>query len=175
VSFLTFNHNGTMLATASDKGTVIRIFSVPDSKRLYQLRRGSTQAKIFYISFNMQSNMVVVSSDNSTIHIFKLFSISPSNALISGYLPEFVSEMWEPARDFALLKVVSTQPAIAALSPSSPHVMAVTSDGYFQLYSINLETGGECLLLKQFPLTESVTDEIVSTEASPAATVPAIP
>ena len=31
-----------------------------------------------------------------------------------------------------------------------PHVMVLTSEGYFYLYSIDLEKGGECALLKQY-------------------------
>ena len=39
---------------------------------------------------------------------------------------------------------------IVALSPTMPHVMVISSDGYFYLYSIDLEKGGECALLKQY-------------------------
>jgi autophagy-related protein 18 len=31
-----------------------------------------------------------------------------------------------------------------------PHVMVISSEGYFYLYSIDLENGGECSLLKQY-------------------------
>ena len=35
---LTFNPSGTRLATASEKGTVIRVFSVEDGSRLVEFR-----------------------------------------------------------------------------------------------------------------------------------------
>ena len=41
VSALSFNFTGTMLATASGKGTVIRVFSIPEGQKLYQFRRGA--------------------------------------------------------------------------------------------------------------------------------------
>ena len=40
LSYLTFNSAGTMLATASDKGTIIRVYSIPEGRKLHQFRRG---------------------------------------------------------------------------------------------------------------------------------------
>nr|KAF6417643.1 WD repeat domain, phosphoinositide interacting 1 [Molossus molossus] len=37
---VTFNASGSKLASASEKGTVIRVFSVPDGQKLYEFRRG---------------------------------------------------------------------------------------------------------------------------------------
>ncbi|VFV22316.1 wd repeat domain [Lynx pardinus] len=37
---ITFNASGSKLASASEKGTVIRVFSVPDGRKLYEFRRG---------------------------------------------------------------------------------------------------------------------------------------
>lgn len=72
ISSLALNSTGTMLATASDKGTVIRVFSVPNAQKLYQFRRGSYPARIYSLSFNAVSTLLCVSSDTETVHIFKL-------------------------------------------------------------------------------------------------------
>jgi autophagy-related protein 18 len=69
---VSINNMGTMLATASEKGTVIRIFSIPDGQRLYHFRRGSLPAQIYCMSFNATSSLLCVSSATETIHIFKL-------------------------------------------------------------------------------------------------------
>ncbi len=154
-----------MLATASDKGTVVRVFSVPDAKKLWQFRRGSQSARIFSINFNLTSSLLAVSSDSSTIHIYRLDSpnarayqpepsspgidemrsptpseapssssptlgaanLPPAHSAtsslrrrsyhigkgfvggVSGYLPRSVSEMWEPQRDFAFIKLRGSQ------------------------------------------------------------------
>ena len=87
---------------------------------------------------------------------------------VGGYLPNTLTEMWEPLRDFAFLRLpTSGARSIVALSgqvPDSltfrcdclnalsrmmPHIMVISSEGYFYLYSIDLENGGECSLLKQ--------------------------
>jgi autophagy-related protein 18 len=68
------NSTGTLLATASDKGTVIRVFSVPNGDQVAQFRRGTYSARIFSIAFNPVSSLLAVSSDSETVHIFKLLS-----------------------------------------------------------------------------------------------------
>ena len=40
ISALSLNSTGTLLATASDKGTVIRVWSVPGAEKLYQFQIG---------------------------------------------------------------------------------------------------------------------------------------
>ncbi|KAK0551673.1 autophagy protein [Tilletia horrida] len=72
ISALALNSTGTMLATASDKGTIIRVFSVPSAQKLFQFRRGTYPARIYNLSFNAVSTLLCASSDTDTVHIFKL-------------------------------------------------------------------------------------------------------
>ncbi|KAM0717164.1 hypothetical protein Q7P37_007016 [Cladosporium fusiforme] len=236
VSCIAINNDGTMMATSSEKGTVIRIFSIPDGKKLFQFRRGSMPARIYSMSFNAASTLLCVSSATETVHIFKLSApqhnpnnngssslsppISPSNATSSsssapwsrdrsvspstsedqsesanldsseyppskassgrsqpnimsfvrrtsqnvstslvsraaGYLPSSVTEMWEPQRDFAWVRVPrgsNGQPvkSVVAMGNQAPSVMIATSEGGFLVYSIDLERGGEGTLIRRF-------------------------
>lgn len=154
VTNIAFDYDGTKLVTASEKGTVIRVFSVPDGQRLYQFRRGSLTAHISSLSFNLQGNMITVCSDTDTVHIYKL--VNSPNLNVSGYLPEVLSEMIEPLRDFAHLKLPRHGlKSLAVLSANGGHVLCATSDGVLLVYSIDLENGGECVFLKQHSLLES--------------------
>ncbi|ODQ65467.1 WD40 repeat-like protein [Nadsonia fulvescens var. elongata DSM 6958] len=72
LSFVAMNAAGTLIATASDKGTIIRVFSIPDGKLMNQFRRGSYASKIFSMGFDHDSALLVVSSATGTIHIFRL-------------------------------------------------------------------------------------------------------
>ncbi|KAF8800660.1 p450-domain-containing protein [Phlegmacium glaucopus] len=75
---------------------------------------------------------------------------------MGGYLPNSLTEMWEPSRDFAFLRLpTSGTRSIVAFSGTMPHVMVISSDGYFYSYSIDLEKGGECSLMKQYSLLDS--------------------
>ncbi len=68
------NYDGSMLATASDKGTLIRIFNVEKGTFLLEVRRGSERADIYSISFDPLSKFIACSSDRGTIHIFSLLT-----------------------------------------------------------------------------------------------------
>lgn len=72
ISFLSINSSGSLLATSSEKGTVIRVWSVPGAEKLYQFRRGTREARIYSINFNVVSSLLAVSSAHDTVHIFKL-------------------------------------------------------------------------------------------------------
>lgn len=244
------NNEGTMLATASETGTIIRVFSVPKGQKLYQFRRGTYPSTIYSMSFNLSSTLLCVSSTSDTIHIFRLGAPpgnttpagapiespasqrqdrwsraksfddpespgasaadspknepadhagagnGPSNSnnaghtrqsgsfgsmlrrssqimgrgvagVVGSYLPQSVTEMWEPLRDFAYIKIPKSAipsgasrtlrdapggplRSVVAMSSSSPQVMVVTSDGSFYVYNIDMEHGGEGYLVKQF-------------------------
>lgn len=254
LSCLCLNNDGTLLATASETGTIIRVFSVPKGQKLYQFRRGTYPSKIYSMSFNLSSTLLCVSSTSDTVHIFRLGappghatpagapieppgsprqdrwsrgrsfddgespgnsatdsprssdagympgrggSTSPGHSgapsghrrqsgslgsmirrssqimgrgvagVVGSYLPQTVTEMWEPLRDFAFIKIPRSNNtasnvsriagaggapprSVVAMSSSSPQVMVVTSDGGFFVYNIDLENGGEGILVKQF-------------------------
>jgi len=80
--------------------------------------------------------------------------------VVGGYLPQAVTEMWEPTRDFAFIRLPKSgvgvnsrggpTRSVVAMSSSSPQVMVVTSDGGFYIFSIDMENGGEGVLVKQY-------------------------
>jgi WD40 repeat protein len=72
LSAMCLNYKGTLLATASDKGTLIRIYSTESGKAMQELRRGAEKADIYSICFDMKSLWLACSSDRSTVHIFSV-------------------------------------------------------------------------------------------------------
>ncbi|KAF8809645.1 hypothetical protein BYT27DRAFT_6513530 [Phlegmacium glaucopus] len=70
LSFLSINSTGSLLATSSDEGTAIRVWSIPHAEQLYQFIRG-TRATICSINFNLVS-LFAVSSVYDTVHILEL-------------------------------------------------------------------------------------------------------
>ena len=70
LSAMCLNAAGTLLATASETGTLIRIYSTETGQPLNELRRGKERADIYCITFDLRSQRLACSSDRSTIHIF---------------------------------------------------------------------------------------------------------
>lgn len=70
---LAFSPSGTEIATASERGTVIRVFSSQDGSRLFELRRGLKRCvSIVSLSFSTCAEYLVSSSNTETVHIFRL-------------------------------------------------------------------------------------------------------
>lgn len=70
---LAFNPTGTQIATASEKGTVIRVFHVNDGAKMFEFRRGMKRCvSIASLSFSMCEQYLCCSSNTETVHIFKL-------------------------------------------------------------------------------------------------------
>lgn len=69
---MTLSSNGKLLATASDKGTIVRVFSVETGVKLYQFRRGTYPTHIYSLSFSFDDKYVIATSSSETVHIFRL-------------------------------------------------------------------------------------------------------
>lgn len=72
IASLAIDSSGSRIATASEKGTLIRVFQVKTGRLICELRRGADKAEIFNISFNKDSSRLCVSSDKGTVHIFNI-------------------------------------------------------------------------------------------------------
>lgn len=74
--------DGRFLATASETGTLIRVFSTANCTKIAELRRGVDPAYIFSIAISPNSSILAVTSDKSTLHVFDLpiSSISQPNS-----------------------------------------------------------------------------------------------
>lgn len=73
LSALSFSPNGVLLATASEKGTVIRVFCVKNGQRVHEFRRGVKRyVRIASLNFSSCANYICVSSNTETVHIFKI-------------------------------------------------------------------------------------------------------
>ena len=72
VACIALNNQGTMLATASQKGTLIRVFDSLKKTLLVELRRGTDPATLYCINFSPDSDFLCASSDKGTVHIFAL-------------------------------------------------------------------------------------------------------
>lgn len=163
---LAFNATGTKIATASEKGTVIRVFSVHDGTKLFEFRRGMKRCvSIYSLAFSADSLYLCASSNTETVHIFKLEDVKETNkpteesqgwmGYVASYLPSQVTDMFNQGRAFANvhlpfsgLKNVCTLATIQ----KSPLILVASADGYLYVYSLDTNEGGDCTLMKQHRL-----------------------
>lgn len=127
---IALNNDGTRLATASKKGTLIRVFDTHSNKKLHELRRGSNKASITCISFSRDSKLVCVSSDTKTVHIFNLEHQEDAGSIGSAakrlLLPSIASSQWS----FAKFSVTSPD-SICSFTLEGDAVFAACKDGSF--------------------------------------------
>jgi len=69
---LALNAQATLLATASEQGTVVKVFQRASGEMLYRLRRSARPAQIACLAWRADDRFLAVSSSTSTVHIFKL-------------------------------------------------------------------------------------------------------
>ncbi|XP_075034066.1 WD repeat domain phosphoinositide-interacting protein 1 isoform X1 [Mixophyes fleayi] len=170
---IAFNSTGTKLASASEKGTVIRVFSIPEGQRLCEFRRGMKRyVSISSLVFSIDSQFLCVSSNTETVHIFKLEHLSErpeENSSWSGYmgkmfmaasnyLPAQVSDMMNQDRAFATVRLnfsghknACTLVTIQKL----PRLLVTSSSGHLYIYNLDPQDGGECVLIKKHSLLGS--------------------
>ncbi|RVE59424.1 hypothetical protein OJAV_G00188340 [Oryzias javanicus] len=171
---LTFNASGSKLASASEKGTVIRVFSVPEGQKLFEFRRGMKRyVSISSLSFSADAQFLCASSNTETVHIFKLEQHSPSQeeesptwstyvgkmfTAASTYLPTHVSDMMHQDRAFATVRLnmfgLKNICALATIQ-KLPRLLVASSDGFLYIYNVDPQDGGECVLVQKHRLFET--------------------
>lgn len=78
IRFMALSPDGSLLATCSQKGTIIRIYDTTGdcAAPLHELRRGTNAAEIYCIAFSHDASMLCAYSDKGTLHLF----VNPARA-----------------------------------------------------------------------------------------------
>merc|ERR1719379_233976 len=66
------DETGTLVATASEHGTVVKVFRTQDGSLLQDFRRGANPAAISSLTFRADSAYLAVASSSPTVHIFRI-------------------------------------------------------------------------------------------------------
>jgi len=131
VAAITLNIQGTQLATASVKGTLIRVFETSTGNIVSELRRGSQPANIYCINFNSDSSLLCVASDHGTVHIFSVSEGTKNKQLQSSlasasFLPKYFSSEWS----FSKVEIPGGTRCICAFGQDNC-IVAVCADGSY--------------------------------------------
>ena len=169
IACLCVNRNGTLLATSSDKGTLVRIFDVKDGKLLIELRRGAKNAEINCIIFDEYNKHVACASGTGTVHIFSIVEAMKNNynenyysdqndgdetknqkSFLSGFnfLHKLSSSYFGSEWSFAKLRLQEHKSIISFLHNNT--ICALTSDGKYCLASFDPKKSGDCVKKYEF-------------------------
>lgn len=85
LSLLAIDFNGKLGASASQLGTVVRVFNCEDLAVLYELRRGHSVANMTSLSFSPSQEFLCGTSDHCTLHVWQL------KDLASTYVGDFLT------------------------------------------------------------------------------------
>lgn len=167
VSCITLNFEGTLLATASDKGTIIRLFNPLTGESLQELRRGADKAEIYSISIDVESKWLGCTSDKGTVHIFSLSKLElkhltkddeeedkkdsdtkkpKNNKHVLRFMKKF-SKYFDSEWSFAKFRVTDSR-TICAFTKDE-NLVVISADGTYYLARLDTKNGGECKKIEE--------------------------
>ncbi|KAK9447629.1 WD40-repeat-containing domain protein [Limtongia smithiae] len=99
IKCLAISHDGSLIASASETGTIIRIHSTANTALVHEFRRGIDRAVIHSLSFSPSSKRLALLSDKDTLHVFDTSPLSESSNrrhILSKVplLPRYFSGEW---------------------------------------------------------------------------------
>ncbi|XP_022770944.1 autophagy-related protein 18a-like isoform X2 [Durio zibethinus] len=144
IACFALTQDGQLLATASTKGTLVRIYNTVDGCLLQEVRRGADRAEIYSLAFSSNAQWLAVSSDKGTVHVFSLkinagspgtdrsrgasdpvTSSHSSLSFIKGVLPKYFSSEWSVAQ----FRLVEGSQYIVAFGHQKNTVVILGIDG----------------------------------------------
>ena len=162
IAYIALSYDGSLIATASEQGTLIRIFNTEDGNLLQEVRRGKDKADIKYICFEPNFRFIAASSNKGTIHIWSLAntlkmlnksSDSDKNIVenkTSGlkWLPTFLGgEFFNSEWSFAQVRITD-QRSICCFGADNT-IIVVSTEGKYYRAQIDLEKGGDCKIIQE--------------------------
>jgi len=162
IAYITLSYDGSLLATASEQGTLIRIFNTDNGDLLQEVRRGKDKADIKYICFEPNFKFLAASSNKGTIHIWSLANTlkslnkntdNDSNKIenkTSGlkWLPNFLGgEFFNSEWSFAQVRITDHRSICCFGSENT--IIVVSTDGKYYKAQIDMEKGGECKIIQE--------------------------
>ena len=145
---LAVNNAGTKVCTASEKGTLIRVFDAATGEKTHELRRGAERAVVHSLCFDSTSSWLGCSSDKGTVHVFSLDeddavqdpaskkNASSSLSFLGTVLPSYFSSTWS----YAQFRIPETR-SICAFGAEKNTIVVVGGEGTF--YKASFEGGGQ--------------------------------
>ena len=159
IAYIVVSYDGNLMATASEQGTLIRIFNTENGNFLQELRRGADQADIKYICFSPDYKLLAATSNKGTIHIWSLsqtykilnkgFDKEIENKK-SGFkwLPKILGgDFFNSEWSFAQVRITDSR-SICCFGKDNT-IIIITTEGKYYKAKIDMINGGDCIIIEQ--------------------------
>ena len=103
IVMLEVTFSGNFAASASELGTVIRVFETRSLNVIHELRRGTSVARITSISFSPECNFLLATSNKSTVHIWNLKK--EENQGVTGMMTKYLPNYFQYQRSYFKLHI----------------------------------------------------------------------
>lgn len=132
---LALSFDGSLLATTSENGTVVRVWSTSSRKKIREFRRGTSAARIYSLAFSQNAKFLCCSSDRGTVHVFSLHSQTQNAQSSMSFLGlQYFTSEWS----FAKYHGIQT-PLICVFGDEKNVLNVVTLTGKFMKLKFNPE------------------------------------
>jgi hypothetical protein len=169
IACISINKEGTLLATASNKGTLIRIFTTGGGVKFSEFRRGTKNVTMNCLSFDLNNKFIGCISNVGTMHVFsiagimkvlnensdeknkKRFEEEPKNSKsllgkIGGFF-NLKNAYLESERNFARFKIMEENSLLGFGNDNT--FVVLTMDGKYYKAAYDPKKGGECCKIEE--------------------------
>jgi autophagy-related protein 18 len=157
---MSFSLDSQLLSVSSDSENV-HVFKLDEMDRIKESPKPETSLP------TLKRGSMIDSMYQIHVLIFRKSPLASAAGAVSSYIPDMITDIWEPARDFASAKIPSSSKALPNLcafctttthGTSANQLLVVTADGFCYTYALNSEHGGECVLQKKDSLVDTEED-----------------
>jgi autophagy-related protein 18 len=156
LSALALSQDGVHCATASRRGTVIRVFSLYTLQKLYTYKRGLGSVDLEYLCFATAKPILISCSASGTVHLFKVKEdrreawgssfFQRVYSVATTVIPESFSDSLKAPKSFMQIKTGHGVQARAILLSNPDRLFVASFNGAVQVFRLNLSTGESKLM-----------------------------
>ncbi len=173
ISYISINNDGTMLASSSNEGTIIRIHRISDGLFLQEFKRGIENTEINYICFDNYSNFLATTCDRGIIHIWSLENCNKkmkeveeiqnkdnddNNENINNDLNEnklsFFQNIFGFRGDYSFAQITLNEQKCICTFDQNNNIIVIGSDGKYYHAILDSKKGGNCVIDNSYILIE---------------------
>ena len=164
ISYISINSNGNLISISSIQGKLIRIFLINNGEFIEEFKRGKEKADINYMTFDLLSNYIAVSSNRKTIHIWSLKNTRkiikdknidfeenekklPENNNNRSLIDYFGLFHNDNIKSFAQIRL-NDEKSIFSFGPENI-IICVSYNGKYYLTKFDDKKGGECEIIHE--------------------------